>query len=66
MDSEFDQPVSVISRDGYVEAAPAAPESPSVRLQFEVPVEGGSIRMIDYASVDSWGGKRVMTWLPRP
>jgi len=33
-------------------------------MQFEVPTRLGVIPMVDYASVNSWQGKRVQTWLP--
>jgi hypothetical protein len=35
-------------------------------MQFEVPTTSGPIPMVDYASVDSWSGKKVQTWLPLP
>jgi len=50
--------------DGVVAARRIDPLLPSHRLEFEVPVVGGSIRMCDYASVDCWDGSHVMTWIP--
>ncbi len=64
IDPDFDRPVEVLSVGGYVDARPALRRSPGARLQIDVPVKRGTIPMVDYASVDSWGGKRVMTWLP--
>jgi uncharacterized protein len=64
IDPRFDRPVSLDSKDGYVEATPMDAGPDPLRLQFSVPVKGGSIPMIDYAYADSWEGKRIMTWLP--
>ena len=43
---------------------PVTPKLPGTQMQFEVPTRTGVIAMVDYASVDSWHGKRVQTWLP--
>ena len=66
-DPEFSSAVRVQTKENVV--VPIRRKTPSLpghRLEFEVPVEGGAITMCDYASVDSWHGKRVMTWLPLP
>jgi len=63
-DPDFDRAVKLVSKDGFVDAEPIQPSLPSTRLEFKVPVSGGSIQVVDYSSVDSWKGKRVMTWLP--
>ena len=52
--------------DGFVDVRRVTPSIPGHRFEFEVPTADGTIRMCDYASVDSWKGKRVMTWLPLP
>ena len=66
LDPAFDRPVAISAdEDGFVSArrieAPAG-----YRLALEVPVDCGTVRMVDYASVDCWDGNRVMTWLPVP
>ena len=66
-DPDFDRPVRVLADErGVVAARRIDPPAKNVRLALEVPVSGGSIRMVDYASVDCWDGSRVMTWLPKP
>lgn len=54
------------SADGLVDAKRVKPSLPGRRFEFRVPTESGEITMCDYASVDSWSGKRVQTWLPLP
>jgi DUF1680 family protein len=63
-DENYDQPVTILAEDGYVELTAEAPTLESARMQFRVPTAGGFIQMVDYASVDSWEGKRICTWLP--
>jgi len=36
-----------------------------MRMEFRVPVKGGYIRMVDYASVNYWNGKHICTWVPK-
>jgi len=64
MDENYNQPVSIISRDGYAQAASEPPTWEGHRMQFSVQTENGPIHMVDYASANSWQGKRVCTWLP--
>jgi len=64
IDKNFDQPVNILSKGGYVDVALETPISKSTRMQFRVPTSNGYIHMVDYASVDSWNGKRICTWLP--
>jgi DUF1680 family protein len=65
IDVHYEEPVEIISNDGYVEISPALPTLSSTRLQFSVPTMEGGIQMVDYASVDNWSGKRICTWLPK-
>lgn len=64
LDSAFDQPVALRQAGGYVRVVPVAPSRPGIRQQFRVPTLTGDITMVDYASVDSWNGKLVCTWMP--
>jgi DUF1680 family protein len=66
VDPDYDQPVTIIANDGYVDVTAVAPTALRMRMQFRVPVEGGFIQMVDYASVDNWNGKHIYTWLPKP
>jgi hypothetical protein len=63
IDPHFSEAVDVIAEDGSV---PAKAESPAnSTIQMRVPTARGDIQMVDYASVNSWSGKRIQTWLPR-
>jgi DUF1680 family protein len=64
IDSHFDQPVDILAADGFVAVKPVKPTKTSTTMQFEVPSRTGMIQMVDYASVNSWEGKKVQTWLP--
>ncbi len=64
IDENYNQPVSIISRDGYAHAASEPPIWEGHRMQFSVQTDNGPIHMVDYASANSWQGKRVCTWLP--
>jgi DUF1680 family protein len=64
IDAQFDQPVDVIAEAGIVAVKSIKPIRSDANMQFEVPTRGGTIQMVDYASVNSWEGKRVQTWLP--
>lgn len=61
IDPKFDQPVDIVAIDGVVDIKPV---KTAVNMQFEVPTRSGPIQVVDYASVNSWDGKRVQTWLP--
>ena len=65
LDEDYGQPVSIPSQNGLVEVIPEPPTREGTRMQFRVPVSGGFIRMVDYASVNSWEGKQICTWLPK-
>ncbi len=62
LEKDFDQPVRVISKSGFVNIT--SEKSPLYRMKYKVPVVGGFINMVDYSSVNNWNGKRVCTWLP--
>jgi hypothetical protein len=64
IDDCFAEPVEPVALHGYVEASRCSPTCPHTKIEIEVPTTTGSIRMVDYASADSWHGKRVQTWLP--
>ena len=63
MDSDYNKPVAFISKDGYVDVIPEFPAQQHTKMQFLVPTAGGYIHMVDYASVDSWKGKQICTWV---
>jgi uncharacterized protein len=66
IDPDYDKPVAIVSKDGYVDVASIAPTLKTTRLQFSVPIlGGGSIQLVDYASVDCWSGKHICTWMPK-
>ena len=65
VDQDYDQPVQVISdKNRIVNIKQVKPVLNSTRMEFLVPTTEGEIRMCDYASVDSWEGKKICTWLP--
>jgi DUF1680 family protein len=64
IDADFNKPVNLISKDGYVDVKPEHPTLSNTKMQFLVPTTEGMIHMVDYASVDSWKGKQICTWLP--
>jgi hypothetical protein len=65
IDEHYNDPVSLVSKDGCAEIIPENPTIPGTKMQFRVPTEDGFIRMVDYASVNNWNGKHVCTWLPK-
>lgn len=64
IDPDFDRPVTFISKDGYVDIKSEEPTLATTKMQFLVPTTDGMIHMTDYASVDSWNGKKICTWIP--
>ena len=64
LDPAYDQPVTVVADRGYVQVIPEDSQIPGTRMQYRVPVEGGFISMVDYASVNNWDGSHICTWLP--
>jgi len=65
IDADYSKPVMIVAKDGYVDITPVPPTLESTHMQFRVPTIGGSIQMVDYASVDNWTGKQICTWLPK-
>jgi DUF1680 family protein len=65
IDQRYNESISVISKDGYVNIIPEDPLIKGTRMQFRVPVDNGFIAMVDYASVNNWNGKHIFTWLPK-
>lgn len=65
-DSNYNQPVSLKSENGYIQAIQEKPASKDIKLQFSIPTkEGKNITMIDYASVNNWDNNmHICTWLP--
>jgi DUF1680 family protein len=67
MDKDYDKPVVIkAGKDGSVKIIKTKPTLESTRMEFIVPTAQGTIRMIDYASVNSWDGAQICTWLPTP
>jgi uncharacterized protein len=64
IDPDFNKPVTLISKDGYVDIKSETPILKTTKMQFLVPTTDGMIHFTDYASVDSWNGKRICTWIP--
>jgi DUF1680 family protein len=64
IDEYYNEAVSITPVNGYVEIISETPAIPGTRMQFQVPTSKGYINMVDYASVNSWEGKHICTWLP--
>ncbi|TAN13658.1 MAG: hypothetical protein EPN37_13285 [Chitinophagaceae bacterium] len=64
IDSNYNKPVSIISKNGYVNVVPETPTLPGTRMQFRVPTTKGYIQVEDYASVNNWNGTHICSWLP--
>jgi DUF1680 family protein len=65
MDKNYNQPVVIKTGEGgLVKVTKTKPTLAGTRMEFIVPTTTGTIRMIDYASADSWFGSKVWTWLP--
>jgi len=64
-DPNFNQPVAIKSTDGYADGSVETNHQQPYRVMVNIPTDNGLIQMVDYASVNSWGGKRVCTWLPK-
>ena len=62
-DKDYDQPVAITSKGGYVNVASEKPFVPGTSMQFRIPTNSGFIHMVDYASVNNWNGKHICTWL---
>jgi len=64
LDEYYNEAVAITPVNDYVEIIPETPAIPGTRMQFQVPISNGYIKMVDYASVNSWEGKHICTWLP--
>jgi hypothetical protein len=65
IDADYNKPVEIVKKDGFVEVTKVPPTLPTTLLQVRVPTKTGSIMMVDYATVDNWSGKHICTWLPK-
>lgn len=64
-DTNYNQPVQIVAdKSKIVKVVAEKPTLSTTRMEFEVPTTDGPIRMIDYASVNGWTGKKICTWLP--
>jgi len=64
-DANYNQPVQIVAdKNKNVKVVAEKPTLSTTRMEFEVPTTDGPIRMIDYASVNGWTGKKICTWLP--
>lgn len=65
IDRHYADPVTIkTSHHGLVSLKPVTPTLTTARMEFLVPTTTGRIRMVDYASVNCWGGLHICTWLP--
>jgi DUF1680 family protein len=64
-DKDYSQPVNIkTGKNGLVKIIKTKPALESTRMEFIVPTTQGTIRMIDYVSVNGWNGSHICTWLP--
>lgn len=64
-DKHYNDPVQIKSdAKGKVKIKRISPTLSTTRQEFLVPTKHGKIHMVDYASVNCWGGLHVCTWLP--
>jgi DUF1680 family protein len=55
MDKDYSQPVVIkTGKDGLVKVTRTKPTLAGTRMEFVIPTTTGTIRMIDYASVNCW------------
>jgi DUF1680 family protein len=64
IDPDYNQPVTLRAKDGYIELTPVPKTLPGTRMQFRVPTADGFIQVVDYSTVNNWNGKHLCTWLP--
>ncbi|MDR1742788.1 MAG: glycoside hydrolase family 127 protein [Dysgonamonadaceae bacterium] len=63
-DEHYNQPVKIKADINHiVKAVKTKPTLASTRMEFVVPSTTGSIRMIDYASVNNWNDTYLCTWM---
>jgi DUF1680 family protein len=64
IDRDYNKPVVIkADKSGFVNVTKIAPTRDDARMEFIVPVEQGTIRMVDYASVNCWHDSHVCTWI---
>jgi DUF1680 family protein len=64
IDKNYNQPVVIkADKDGLVKVTKTKPTLAGMRMEFIVPTTHGSIRMIDYASVNGWNDSHICTWM---
>jgi DUF1680 family protein len=65
IDPAYNQPVTLkAGKDGLVKITRVKPTHHETQLEFLVPTTTGTIRMVDYGSVNGWEDAHVCTWLP--
>jgi len=65
IDRKYNEPVNVkADAKGIVKIKGITPTLTTARMEFLVPTNKGKVHMVDYASVNCWGGLNVCTWLP--
>lgn len=66
IDKNYNEPVQIkADKEGIVKLKPVSPTLTTARMEFLVPTDKGKIHMVDYASVNCWGGLNICTWLPK-
>jgi DUF1680 family protein len=64
-DKDYNQPVTVkAGKNGLVKVTKTKPTLETTRMEFIVSTTQGTIRMVDYASVNNWNDSHICTWLP--
>jgi uncharacterized protein len=65
IDPHYADPVDIVAdTESFADVKLDRPLLTTTNVQLTVSCENGQITVVDYASVDSWKGKRVQTWLP--
>lgn len=64
IDESFAEPIDIIDDAGIVPAEVVPPLNANATVALRVPTATGPITVVDYASVNSWAGKKIQTWLP--
>lgn len=66
IDKNYNEPIRIKADvNGLVKVEATKPTLTTARMEFMVPTNKGKIHMVDYASVNCWGGLHVCTWLPK-
>ncbi len=64
LDANYDQPVALQAKGGYIDLTPVPTSLPGTRMQFRAPTRDGFIQVVDYSTINNWNGKHLCTWLP--